>query len=388
MSESDIERIIVKYLNREADISELEKLDIYLRDKKNLVTFNHFVRTEYLTTIGMAEYDVDKAKKAVRQKLANIERKGKVLKYRRIAVAASIVLLVGAVFFKWEWGNQGIRTESLPPIAIEAGSNKAILTLEDGNQVALEKGKQYRTGRVKSDGSEIVYNSSKEKIDPVSEPRFNYLTIPRGGQFFVQLADGTQVWLNSESKLKYPIEFQKGKMRSVELLYGEAYFKVSPSSEHNGSEFHVYSKFQEIGVLGTEFNIRAYAEEDVIATTLVEGKINIQKNGINKILKPNQQSKVHSDTDSIGVAEVDVSQEISWVKGLFTFNEETLDEIMMTLSRWYDVEVIFENAGQKKFVFTGIIERTESVNHILKLIEATSEGQLRFEISDNKIIVK
>src|SRR5690606_21483982 len=113
-------------------------------------------------------------------------------------------------------------------------------------------------------GDELVYDSDSKIKDTENGPIYNYLTIPRGGHFFVQLSDGTQVWLNSESKLKYPVKFQNGKTREVELVYGEAYFKVSPSTGHNGSSFHVLTKFQEVDVLGTEFNIKAYNGEDEI----------------------------------------------------------------------------------------------------------------------------
>lgn len=372
----------------EADIHELEKLDIWLRDKNNLPIFNRFVNVEYLTIIGMSEYDVNKAKKAIKHKLKVSERKRKAPMYKKMAIAASIVLIVSTVFLKWNDIDRNAGVGPEPEIVIEAGSNKAILTLENGNQVALEKGKQYNADKVKSDGSELIYTDTPEMENSPTEPKYNYLTIPRGGQFFVQLSDGTKVWLNSDSKLKYPVKFPKNQTRMIELVYGEAYFKVSPSSAHNGADFHVLTKFQEVGVLGTEFNVKAYHEEDEIKTTLVEGEVKIQNAGISKVLKPNQQSKIRSGINAIEIEEIDVSQEISWVNGLFTFNEKSLGEIMTTLSRWYNVEVIFENAGQKKFIFTGIIERSESIDHILKLIEAASEDQVKFQINNNTVTIK
>ena len=214
------------------------------------------------------------------------------------------------------------------------------------------------------------------------------MTIPRGGQFFVKLSDGTEVWLNSETKLKYPVTFTEGLTRKVELIYGEVYFKVSPSTQHKGAGFHVLTKSQEINVLGTEFNIRAYNNDEVMATTLVEGKIRIKKGEVSETLKPNQQAKISQESNQIDIQEIDVSQEISWVNGLFAFNEKPLEEILTVLSRWYDTEVVFENAKQKKFVFTGLLERTKAVEDILKLIEATSEGQIKFEIKDKTIIIK
>ncbi|MBO0323636.1 DUF4974 domain-containing protein [Muricauda sp. CAU 1633] len=386
----EIERIIIKFLNNEADIDELDQLDIWLRDENNLPSFKKLVRTEYLIILGMSEYDVNKAKKAIQERLRISKRKRKAQMYKKLAVAASIVLIAGSIFFQWDYIDQNVKTVSAPrPMTtIEVGSDKAILTLENGNQVALEKGKQYGDSKLKSDGSELIYSTSSEGKKPVKELQYNYLTIPRGGQFFVQLSDGTEVWLNSESKLKYPVEFPKNQTRQIELLYGEAYFKVSPSTAHNGADFQVLTKSQKIGVLGTEFNVKAYNEEDEIKTTLVEGKVNVQNGGESKILKPNQQSRILAGSDAITIEEVDVYQEVSWINGLFTFNEKSLGEIMATLSRWYDAEIIFENGEHKNFLFTGIIERSESIDYILKLIEATSEGQVKFLIDDKTITIR
>src|SRR5690606_17880247 len=263
-----------------------------------------------------------------------------------------------------------------------------ILTLDNGNQVALEKGREYKAGKVKSNGEELVYDLAGDMYDSGNGVKYNYLTIPKGGQFFVQLSDSTEVWLNSDSKLKYPVKFRKGKTRQVELVYGEAYFKVSPSTKHNGAEFHVLTKYQEVSVLGTEFNVKAYNGEDEVSTTLVEGKVKIQKGTISEFLRPNQQSKTSSTSDFIEIKEVDLSQVISWKQGLFAFNEESLGEIMTQLARWYDVNVFFKSEQQKKFVFTGIVERTESIDKILNLIEDTSAGHIKLEIKGKTIIIK
>lgn len=383
MEGSKIQEIIVKFLNKEANINELEKLDVWLKDDKNSSVFNHFVRTEYLTTLCMGEYNIEKAKESISNRLKCSERKRKMIIFKRISIAASVLLILGLSYFKLINKEQIIET----PNKIEIGSDKAILTLENGNQIALEKGKKYQTGKANSNGEELVY-AREEETSNEGQLLYNCLTIPRGGQFFVQLSDGTKVWLNSDSKLKYPIEFHKGKMRTVELVYGEAFFKVSPSTDHNRDSFSVLTKGQVVNVLGTEFNISAYNDNNVIATTLIEGKVVVQKGDSEKVLKPNQQSITENGSDLIDVIEIDASQEISWVNGMFTFNEEPLDEMMRTLSRWYDAEIIFESAERKKFVFTGILARSKSVEDLLKLIEATSEGEVKFEVDDKKIIIK
>ena len=386
---AEVEKIIVKFLNQEANRSELERLEDLLKTAEGLQVFNSLVKTQYLSTLSMTEYDVDKAKEAIRARLKNGRRTMRINLYRRMAAAASVMLILGLVSYMWYKTEKTSETEIVKkPQVILAGTDKAILTFGNGDEVALEKGKNFQTGEVSSNGEKLVYAEKRHNNDVEKEQSFNYLTIPRGGQFFVKLSDGTEVWLNSETKLKYPVTFTEGLTRKVELIYGEVYFKVSPSTQHKGAGFHVLTKSQEINVLGTEFNIRAYNNDEVMATTLVEGKIRIKKGEVSETLKPNQQAKISQESNQIDIQEIDVSQEISWVNGLFAFNEKPLEEILTVLSRWYDTEVVFENAKQKKFVFTGLLERTKAIEDILKLIEATSEGQIKFEIKDKTIIIK
>jgi hypothetical protein len=386
---AEIEKIIVKFLNQETNRSELEKLEDLLKTDEGIRVFNSFVKTQYISTISMTEYDVNKAKESIKDRL----KKGRQIKrmglYKKMAVAASVLLMLSMAFYLLYNVNpeNGAVVKEIPQ-TIVAGTDKAILTLGNGDEVALEKGKKFQTGEVSSNGEELVYAEKKYNNDFEKEQSYNYLTIPRGGQFFIKLSDGTEVWLNSETKLKYPVAFAEGLTRKVELIYGEVYFKVSPSTEHKGAGFHVLTKSQEIDVLGTEFNIRAYDNDSIMATTLVEGKISIKRGEVSKTLIPSQQAKISKDSDKIDIQEVEVSQEISWVNGLFSFNEKPLEEILIVLSRWYDTEVVFENAKQKRFVFTGVLERTDAVEDIIKLIEATSEGQIKFEIKEKTIIIK
>lgn len=386
MKKSKAHKIIVKFLNKEAASHELDQLNNWLENKKNQTDFNHFVKAEYLTIASMSDYDLQKAKKNIYKKLEKVKKTHRIAIYKRIAVAASFALLFTWGLIEINKKEKGvIQTET-----IEIGSSKAILTLENGNQVSLEKGKSYTNGKVNSNGEELLYTAtSQTKDNQEVVPSYNYLAIPRGGKFFIRLVDGTKVWLNSESKIKYPTRFIKGETRIVELLYGEAYFEVSPSTKHNGDTFKVITKTQEINVLGTEFNIKAYNNEDEIATTLVNGSVEINNGKIKKTIKPNQQSVINSkNPDLIKILEIDASQETSWVKGIFSFNEETLEEMMQVLSRWYNVDVVFETAERKNYVFTGVLERTKSINDVLKLIEGTSEDEIEFEINQKIIIIK
>jgi len=387
MRVSEIQKIIVKFLNKEANIDELEKLDKWLNKKDNTLLFNQFVQVDFLTGISMGEFDVNKAKEQISLRLNEVKRNKRATLLKRMSIAASIALIIGFSFYQFNSFRIVKGEISKIEKKINVGSSKAILTLDNGNQIRLKEGGGYKNEKVSSNGEELIYTQTKDtKLN--EKLTYNYLTIPRGGEYVVMLADGTKVWLNSDSKLKYPTRFLKGKTRSVELVYGEAYFEVSHSSKHNGDDFDVYSRSQKVNVLGTEFNIKAYLEDAEIATTLVGGKIMIQKGMTKKYLKPNQQSIIKDDSDSISISEVDVAQEISWIKGFYSFNKEPLEKMMETLARWYDAEIIFEKVELKEFVFTGILERADSIDEILKLIEGTSEGEIKFEIINKKIIIK
>ena len=385
--DSKIQIILVKYLSKEANIDEIEELDRWLIKKENISIFNSYVQTDYFTSIFMTKYDLQMAKSKIHSRIRLIERRNKLERYKKIAFTASIILLVGVSLFNQFYFNETIIIKD--PIVI--GTDKAVLTLENGDQVILEKGQKFQNKTVNSDGKELTYtiknrSSSNSKNEKIAS---NFLTIPRGGQFSLNLEDGTKVLLNSDSKIKYPVKFIKGKNRQVELLYGEAFFDVSSSQNNNGLEFIVSTKTQKINVLGTKFNIKAYSEDDIITTTLVEGKVKVG-NGKNQILlSPNQQSKVDSNSPVINVSDVDVSQQISWINGLFSFNDTSLEDIMHTLSRWYDLEFVFKSANQKGFIFSGILERTKSIEDILLIIEKTSSSnEINFEINNKTIIIE
>lgn len=299
--------------------------------------------------------------------------------------AAASVAIFMAFYFFLDNGKQNIETNNnVVNASIHSGTDKATLTREDGSNIALEKGKSYSSGHITSDGEELIYAQANNATDEIA---YNYLTIPRGGQFYVKLADGTQVWLNSESKLKYPVAFVDGKSRNVELLYGEAYFDVSPSTYHKGSKFTVNNNNHEIEVLGTEFNVKAYNDEPDVVTTLVEGKVSINYQGENHLLLPNQQSILNRTSNSIQFKEVDVNQEISWKRGLFTFDNKSLKEIMVVLSRWYDFDVEFKNKEVEKEVFIGTLGKDDKIEDILQNLKDL-EIINAFEFNKNKIIIE
>ncbi|WP_298367451.1 FecR family protein [uncultured Lutibacter sp.] len=385
LNKEEFLNIVDKFLNGNSSFAEEE------------ILINHFesfqYNNEWETELGLEE-DVkqnihskilSKINDDVKQptKVININYK----KFIKYAAAILIVFSTGYFLVNKEMTKKNpyaIKINNNIPI----GTDKASLTLEDGSIIELEKGKEYSQVNAKSDGEKIVYTASSiEKNKRVKEKiAFNYLTIPRGGEFFVELADGTKVWLNSETQIKYPTKFVKGEMRKVELLYGEAYFEVSPSDLHNGDKFNVISEGQEIEVLGTQFNIKAYKDEDAIKTTLVEGKIALKTDNTNEILLPSQQSIYDKTNKEVVFNNVDVYNEISWRHGEFNFNNKTLDEIMIVLSRWYDVEIEVQNKENQKFKYNGTLGKNQNIEIILLTLKNTNN--LKYKITNDKIIIK
>ena len=309
------------------------------------------------------------------------ERKIRKLYYRYVA---SVLIVVALTIFL---NKEDDTPQFIEPIIIinnniEAGIDKATLTLEDGSDVTLVKGQVYQSNNISSNGEEIVYIETA-----IKETVYNYLTIPRGGQFNITLSDGTQVWLNSESQLKYPITFVKGQARQVELVYGEAYFDVSPSTQHKGLKFKVINQSQEVEVLGTEFNIKAYKDEHNVYTTLVEGEVAINTSKINQILAPGEQANLNVKTSSLSISPVNVQFEIGWKEGLFSFKRKTLKEIMQVLSRWYDMDVTFANKSMEEVRFIGTLGKNQNIIEILNNIKTF--GIIKgYEINNKTVILK
>ena len=303
------------------------------------------------------------------------------------AAAATIIglLTVGYYLSEYEIGyDKDTEPIILDAMSTKAGSNKATLLLGDGSVVTLEKGETYKNSDIISNGEELISKSSKKTKNKLV---YNYITVPRGGQFSVKLSDGTQVWLNSDSQLKFPVAFSDGDTRVVELIYGEAYFDVSPSVNHNGSKFKVKNQNQEIEVLGTEFNLRAFKDEKYVFTTLVEGEI-VLDNGVSKqILSPNDQSTLDKESNNMNISKVDVSYEVSWKYGAFSFKDKPLTEIVKIISRWYDIDIVILNKEIENKTFRGVLRKDQNLEALLTIIKNLSVINY-YEKNGKQIILK
>lgn len=383
-----MKELLIKFIKRECSEKEVDQIVIYFKKSKDL---SDFPTVEDISKSLDMYPDMDENAantiynnilEVTKSKQIPTKKKFPIWKYA--AAAIFIGLLTTTYFIKENIFNTPVEP-SLTKVnnEIEPGTEKAILTLDDGSVVILEKGRTYQTLRANSNGEQLVYEVKNTNSKDIA---YNYLTIPRGGQFFIKLSDGTQVWLNSESQLKYPTSFIEGEPRQVELVYGEAYFDVSPSTDHNGSKFRVFNQSQEIEVLGTEFNIKAYKDERTVYTTLVEGKVVIDNGNSKFDLVPNQQSNLDLENNNLTITEVDVNAVVSWKNGIFSFKGMPLKDIMKVISRWYDIDVIFENKRLESIKFKGSLDKQQSIEEILSIMKSSSIND--YEIKNKTIILK
>lgn len=381
MEHHKIDNLIVKHLENSITAEESSLLEDWLKDSNNKIYFNEFVEINYLIN-SKNQFNYT----SFLEKFKVITKSNSQIKFRKyLKYAAAVLIFISAGYFI----NQDLARvdKNVVETQIKIGTNKATLTLEDGSEVVLEKGNIYSSKTANSDGEKIIYkNAQNNSKETKSNIAYNYLTIPRGGEFYVQLSDSTKVWLNSETKIKFPVKFASGKIRKVELIYGEAYFDISSSTKHNGASFKVITQAQEVEVLGTEFNIKAYKYENEIATTLVEGKLAVGINNKTEILNPTQQLNYNISNKTIKILTVNTDHETSWRKGYFSFSGKPLKEIMNVISRWYDIEIEFENELNENKKFNGSLSRNQNIENILLTIKNTNN--INYEIKSDKIIIK
>ena len=294
--------------------------------------------------------------------------------------AAVIVLFVSIGIF-WLVNEEKQEVENGTVAQIEHGSMKAQLVLANGKKVDLRPETSLQLEevggtRILTSDNRIKYSGKDSLAGQSAEVKYNTLIVPRGGEFSLELADGTRVWLNAESRLRYPVAFT-GKERKVEME-GEVYFEVAKNKE---KPFIVTVNGVDIRVLGTSFNVSAYQEE--VVTTLVEGKVQLKKGNEQVILSPNQQA-IWSD-DEFRVKQVDARNYVLWKEGIFYFEDVDLETILDDMARWYNVNVFYMNPALKEMKFSVEIRRYGDINEILRRIGQTK--RVKFEIKDRTINV-
>ena len=297
--------------------------------------------------------------------------------------AASVMILVVAGWFVFQTSDNGDTIQEGKRVArITPGTQKAILYLDNGEQVVLADNntvivEDSLSGKIEQVDKTLVYQTESA----VKEERLNVLEIPNGGEFQVTLADGSRVWLNAGTKLTYPIAFV-GKERRVRLD-GEGYFEVE---RDENKPFIVEINGMEVKVLGTSFNLRSFAADNRSTATLISGKIEVKTSSQSVELSPNQQADLLVRENKLDVREVDAIAYSAWTKGKFVFRRERLEAILDDVSRWYNVTVFYEQSRVKDILFSGIMERYADISQTLEMLEKT--GKVNFIIDQKKIIVR
>lgn len=297
--------------------------------------------------------------------------------------AASVMILVVAGWFVFQTSDNGDTIQEGKKVArITPGTQKAILHLDNGEQVVLADNntvivEDSLSGKIEQVDKALVYQTESA----VKEERLNVLEIPNGGEFQVTLADGTKVWLNAGTKLTYPIAFV-GKERRVRLE-GEGYFEVE---RDENKPFIVEINGMEVKVLGTSFNLRSFAADNRSTAILVSGKIEVRTSTECIELSPNQRVDLLIGESKLDVREVDAVAYSAWTKGRFVFRRERLETILDDVSRWYNVTVFYEQSSVKDILFSGIMERYADISQTLEMLERT--GKVSFIVDQKEIIVR
>jgi transmembrane sensor len=387
--------IFQRYLNNNCTPAEAEALFSFLQKNESDKLLLQQLKEEFgqLPNPGVATSEY--SSRVLNKLLAEINEAPVVQmpkrKWTRIAVAAAVVgiLISGYLFLNNNKSantivaqQQDINTRYKNDI--DPGGEKAILVLSNGQTIVLDNAangtitQQGATKVLKLNNGQLSYASGANAGS--TEVLYNSIVTPRGGQYQVILPDGTSVWLNASSSLRFPTAFV-GKERRVEIT-GEAYFEVQ---KNTSMPFIVAIKGgSEVEVLGTHFNIMAYDDEASIKTTLLEGAVNMRHGNTIQKLKPGQQAQLAQNKMQL-VTDADTDQAIAWKNGLFDFNDDVIPDIMRQLSRWYDIDVVYDGAIPDGH-FVGSVRRKSNISEVLKMLEVA--GGIHFEIQGKKITVK
>ena len=301
---------------------------------------------------------------------------------RWTAVAAMGALVIGvALAFLFHMGDRMEQESQLPVTGvIKPGKAGALLTLSDGRQVvlsdSLETQLKEQTADIRVQGKRLDYSS--EHIG--SFLVYNTITVPRGGEYQLTLSDGTRVWLNAETELKYPVAFAD-EVREV-MLTGEAYFEVTSDSR---KPFYVLAGETKVHVLGTAFNVSAYREDRQTEVALLRGKVSFDVKDKVYVLVPGEIATLNRESGETIVRKGDVAAIVDWKAGRFNFEDMSLEELTVKLSRWYGVTFVFSDEAVKKLRFSGAMTKYRTLDYVLDMISKTTD--VTFSLKENRVTV-
>lgn len=353
----------------------------------------------YQRIVGDQRIQEDLSKPVIMMEVLSIIRL--IQRYKIVAVAALFCIVIGS--FWYIDINRGLLSTNaklhleVKQAPILPGGNKAMLTLADGRVIVLDEVKAGDLAEeagmhiIKTADGKLIYKDTGSKSVKTAIAVLNTINTPVGGEYQLTLPDGTKVWLNAASSLRFPARFI-GDMREVELI-GEAYFEVSHQQSTIGRRipFIVRTASQKVEVLGTHFNIKDYPNEDAAKTTLVEGSVSVSVRLDDgnllrpaNILKPNQQAVSELGSSSVRIINIDPINAVAWKNGYFSFHDDNIKDVMKTISRWYNIEVEYKGKTDDK-IFGGTISRFETIEKLLQTIELT--GTVKFKIEGRRVIV-
>ncbi|MFB9079295.1 FecR family protein [Flavobacterium procerum] len=360
-------KLIIKKINDTLSPEEASIFAAWYNESDSNREYFERVKRNYQNDIE--HINLDKAWRSVNKK---ITPKRSLKPYYKYAVAAAVILFIGIGYFSTTQNSVSNVDTTNEVILANRNENDIVLTLADGSEVVLNNKKngvvasQENVVITKDEDGQIRYEDRNQSN--AGKVQYNTLMIPNGRTFQLKLPDGTKVWLNSKSSLKYPVEFL-GNKRTV-TLEGEAYFEVTKNPH---SPFTVSTNSGNVTVLGTHFNVNAYTEDQNFQTTLVEGKVEVSEAGKENdavVLNPGQQAVARKS--SLKIKEVDPAVYTSWKDGKFYFENENLKDILTKMARWYDFNVKFEQKSLEQIKFTGIVLKEEPLDNLLNIISKTS----------------
>ena len=371
--------LIKKSLLEDLDERERRELEQLLDDEQLQDVYKELSDPTYLKKQFM-EYENYSAKQGYAVFRA---RRGQTRRVRTIrwvaAVAAMWVLVLGVTLWLTRNKDENANTQLATSNSISAGEKKARLTFADGSTVEVS---EKNTHVLKEKGVDIEYKDGEISYVATVKPAgtvYNELEVPRGGECMIKLDDGTRVWVNAETKLKYPVTFV-GENREV-ILEGEAFFDVVEDEK----PFIVKTSFGDVRVLGTAFGISAYSNEPESYTTLVRGKVSVgTKDAAPIVILPGEQVITSKDGKMVK-QEVDAEEFVGWKDGIYVFKEKSLGDIMTTLERWYNISVVFQDEDLKELPFTGNLKRYDNINVFFDALTRT--GDLKYRVEGNQVVL-
>lgn len=367
-----------KSISGTLSVSEQSELDGLLKDKRWQSVYNRLLSDDAVLKRAKeyAVYDYRKAFQDMeRQQPKKLVWRRLYLSFSSVAAAALIAWFVWLLPEKPE--QERVMKQEVVSELVTPGTRSPQIKLADGRVVNIGKDSM----RIKEEkGVTIAFHNggvSYQSDEEVTALVYNELSVPPAGECCLMLADGTKVWVNAGSKLKYPVKFT-GQDRKV-FLEGEAYFDVTKGVK----PFIVHTARGEVNVLGTSFGVTAYEDDENVYTTLVTGKVRFTGRETIEI-NPGEQVVAYR-SGKLEKRTVNTEEYVGWKNGLYVFRHQRLESIMQTLSRWYDVKVFFQNPGLKEMEFTGNLKRYDRVDVFLKALQRT--GELEYKINGNAIVL-